>query len=72
MTTLTFDESSRTITRIVRLQVLLLDHTGHVNRGLSRDDCKMYVGEINHERARVGWKPLEMTGRYRRGTRASQ
>lgn len=63
---LTFHESSRAITRICRLQATLLDHTGHLARGQSRDDARITLDEIQRERARVGWKPLDMTGRWRR------
>jgi hypothetical protein len=67
----TFAENSRSITRICRLQVGLFDHTGHVRRGTSRADGRMLVDEINRERARVGWKSLDMTGRTRRERRAA-
>jgi len=63
---MTFDESTNAITRIARLQVQLLDHTGHVNRGMSRDDRRITLNEIQRLRAAVGWKPLDMTGRTRR------
>jgi hypothetical protein len=61
-----FSESTRAITRIGNLQVSILDHTGHVRRGLSRDDVRITVDEIQRLRGLVGWKPLDMTGRYRR------
>jgi hypothetical protein len=44
----------------------LLDHSGHVTRGRSRDDTRIDLGEIQRLRGKVGWKPLDMTGRYRR------
>lgn len=63
---MTFDESTRAITRIACLQNELLDHTGHVTRGMSRDDRRITLDEIQRLRAKVGWKPLDMTGRTRR------
>ena len=53
--------------RIIRLQARLLDHTGHVTRGMSRDDARINLDEINRLRALNGWKLLDMTGRWRRG-----
>lgn len=66
---LTFEESTRIITRICQIQGRVLDHTGHVARGQSRDDVRIDIGEIQRLRALVGWKSLDMTGRYRRGAR---
>jgi hypothetical protein len=63
---MTFEETSSVITRIARMQNGLLDHTGHVQRGQSRDDVRITLDEIQRLRARVGWKPLDMTGRWRR------
>lgn len=63
---LTFDESSRAIARICCLQAELLDYTGHVTRGMSRDDTRITLDEIQRLRELVGWKPLDMTGRWRR------
>jgi hypothetical protein len=62
----TFDEGTKDITRITFFQNQLLDHTGHTVRGLTRDDKRMLVDEIQRLRQRVGWKPLDMTGRTRR------
>jgi hypothetical protein len=63
---MTFDESTSAITRIACMQNRLLDHSGHVTRGRSRDDTRIDLGEIQRLRGKVGWKPLDMTGRYRR------
>lgn len=63
---MTFSEGTRAITRIANLQNDLLDHTGHVRKGTSRDDRKMLVDEINRLREKVGWKPLTIP---RTGTR---
>ena len=62
----TFDEQTKMITRIARLQNELLDYTGHVTRGLSRDDRKIILDEIQRLRSLVGWEPLDMAGRTRR------
>lgn len=51
---------------IVGLQAELLDHSGHVNRGLTRERARALVEEINALRTANGWKPLDMTGRWRR------
>lgn len=61
-----FDEDTSAITRIARLQNQLLDHTGHVARGRSRDDTRIDLDEIQRLREKVGWKPLDMTGRWSR------
>lgn len=37
--------------RIVRLQAELLDHTGHVTHGLSRDDTRISLDEIQRMRS---------------------
>jgi hypothetical protein len=63
---MTFAESTSAITRIGRLQAQLLDHTGHVTPGLSRDGARIALDEIQRLRALVGWCPLDMTGRWRR------
>lgn len=63
---MSFDQTTQHLTRLVRLQTQLLDHTGHVVRGLSRDDARVTLDEIQRVRALLGWKPLDMTGRYRR------
>lgn len=63
---LTFAESTDLLTRIWCLQAILLDYTGHVTRGMSRDDVRINLDEIQRIRALVGWKPLDMTGRWRR------
>ena len=52
--------------RIVQAQAELLDHTGHVHRGLPRQRALALVAEVNELRAANGWKPLDMTGRWRR------
>jgi hypothetical protein len=64
---LSFAESTRAITRISNMQSTLLDYTGHVARGQSRDDVRITLDEIQRLRGLVGWKPLDMTGRWRRG-----
>lgn len=51
---------------IITLQSRLLDHTGHVTRGLARTDARNLLGEINALRAANGWKPLDMAGRWQR------
>ena len=58
---MTFTESTRAITRIANLQNELLDHTGHVRKGTSRDDRKMLVDEINRLREMVGWEPCRIS-----------
>jgi hypothetical protein len=63
---MTFNESTAVITRIGNAQAELLDHSGHVNRGLGRAKANELVGEINNLRHRVGWKPLDMAGRWKR------
>ena len=65
---MTFRESSYYMSRIACLQADLLDYTGHVTRGLSRDDRRIMLDEIQRMRALVGWRPLDMTGRYRRAS----
>lgn len=62
----TFDQTTSLITRIARLQVELFDHTGHVRRGMPRDDRRITLEEIQRLRALVGWAPIDMTGRTRR------
>lgn len=66
MSALTFHEGTTVITRIALAQVELLDHTGHVIRGLPRKRAKSLVARINEDRLAVGWKPLDMQGRWRR------
>jgi hypothetical protein len=56
-------DHNRVITRIARLQAVLLDHTGHVRRDLSRAAAQTDLAEIKGLRAAVGWRPLDMTGR---------
>jgi hypothetical protein len=63
---MTFDESTRVISRIGNAQAELLDHTGHVTRGLSRVTARGLVAEIDALRGLVGWAPLDMGGRWRR------
>ena len=63
---MTFEEGTSVITRIALLQNKLLDHTGHVTRGQSRDDTRITLDEIQRLRAQVGWKPLAMAGRWHR------
>lgn len=63
---MTFDESTRVITRIGIAQAELLDHSGHVARGLSRVAARELVAEIDALRGSVGWAPLDMGGRWRR------
>lgn len=63
---MTFEESTTCITRIANLQSTLLDHTGHVYRGTPRAEARSLVAEINSLRERVGWRPLDMTGRWHR------
>jgi hypothetical protein len=65
---LTFDQSTAAITRIANAQTELLDYTGHVNRGLPRAQARELILEIGRLRALVGWKSLDMTGRWRRPT----
>ncbi len=55
----TFEMSSYAITRICCLQTELFDYTGHVRKGMSRDDRKRLVNEINRMREMVGWKLLK-------------
>lgn len=62
---MTFAETVAATTRIACAQSELLDHTGHVQRGMARATSTALVAEINALRAQVGWKPLDMTGRYR-------
>jgi hypothetical protein len=59
-------ESAYRDARIITLQAQLLDHTGHVRRGMSRDAVRSTLDEINRMRELNGWKPLDMRGRYRR------
>jgi hypothetical protein len=59
---MTFDESTSAITRIARLQAMLLDHTGHVVRGQSRDDTRITLDEIQRLR---GPRGLEAFGHDR-------
>jgi hypothetical protein len=49
--------------RIVNLQTELLDHSGHVNPGLTPARRAELVAEIDALRAANGWRPLDMTGR---------
>lgn len=58
--------TTQMLTRLARMQNTLLDHSGHVVKGLSHDDVRMMVDEIKRMRDLMGWKPLDMTGRYRR------
>ena len=69
MTTMTFEETTARITEVVRAQNELLDYTGHVVRGLSRDRAAELIKTINAGRERLGWKPLDLYGRYRRNVR---
>ena len=50
----------------------LLDHTGHVKRGLNRARAKELVAEIDRLRADVGWQPLDMTGRWQRRSKMAR
>jgi hypothetical protein len=59
-------ESAYRDARIITLQAQLLDHTGHVWHGMSRDAVRFTLDEINRMRELNGWKPLDMRGRYRR------
>jgi hypothetical protein len=63
---MTFEETTTCLTRIANLQAQLLDYTGHVTRGMSRDDQRITLDEIQRLRESVGWPPLDMVGRYRR------
>lgn len=54
---------------ITATQAQLLDHSGHVRRGLSRDDARMLLDYVNWLRERNGWKSLDMTGRWQRARR---
>jgi hypothetical protein len=51
---------------LIRLQGELLDYTGHVHRGTKRGDALALVGCINQIRDELGWRRLDMTGRWRR------
>ena len=55
----------RLSTRIANLQSALLDHTGHVYKGLGNDEVRMLVSEINAMRREIGWPDLDMSGRMR-------
>jgi hypothetical protein len=55
--------------RIITRQADLLDHSGHVRRGLGRDQARVLVSEINLLRGLNGWAPLDMAGRWRRPRR---
>ena len=59
----TFEESTKSITRICNAQNELLDHTGHVWPHLNVTRRRVLVTEINNLRVSVGWRPLEMRGR---------
>lgn len=66
MSTLTFDEHTVVITRITTAQNELLDYTGHVNKGLPRARARELATTINDLRASIGWKTLDMGGRWGR------
>ena len=53
---------------IVRLQAELLDHTGHLTRGLTRARTQELIASINFLRDANGWRRLSMKGRWRRRT----
>lgn len=53
-------------TQVVKLQSDLLDYTGHVRRGLTQQRARDLVEKINGTRETLGWRPLDMTGRWRR------
>lgn len=61
-----FGTSTGRITRIVQAQSELLDHSGHVHRGLPRSKAVALIAEINDLRVKCGWPPLDMRGRWRR------
>lgn len=65
-----YPESTTALTLLVTYQAKLLDHSGHVTRGLSRDDARIYLDEIQRLREKLGWPPLDMTGRWKRQRRA--
>jgi len=56
--------------RIVQLQARLFAHDGYVTRGLSRDDARCLLDEINSLRVMNGWRTLSLDGRWRRPRRA--
>ena len=66
---MTFDESTRIITRITELQNRLFDYTGHVRLKTPRDEARYLVERIDHYRELVGWKPLDMGGRWKGGAK---
>lgn len=56
--------------RIVHLQARLLDHTGHIHRGMSRLDASCLLDEINSLREMNGWATI--TGQRHRHPRPSR
>ena len=63
---MSFDSTTKAITRTANLQSQLLDYTGHVVRGTSRAHAAVLLAGVQSARAEAGLKPLDMTGRYRR------
>lgn len=59
-----FEETCRRDARIVCLQNDLLDHSGHVRRGLGHDEARRLIDDINGLRQANGWKHLDMSGRW--------
>jgi hypothetical protein len=51
---------------LITLQSELLDHTGHVTRGLPRAEADRLIRRINEVRSQLEWPPIDMTGRWSR------
>jgi hypothetical protein len=65
----TLDAIAKRDARIITLQARLLAHDGYVTRGLSRDDARCLLDEINSLRTMQGWKELSLASRWRRPRR---
>jgi hypothetical protein len=63
---MTMEAAAQRDARICTLQARLLDHTGHIHRGMSRDDARCLTDEINSLRAMNGWKELHPVRHRRR------
>lgn len=48
---------------LVQAQNELLDYTGHVKAGITPSRRRALVATIQAERAALGWRPLDMSGR---------
>jgi hypothetical protein len=66
MKTTDLKQTAKLDAAVMGLQNQLLDHTGHVRRGLPRQEAQRLITTIGLFRQELGWEPLDMKGRWRR------